>query len=142
MPKSPLGKGGRLTFNHTYALLLPRVATIPQCYSCSCNISFYCGAVVFFLTRFFHLSLLFLFRKWRLYRTRQSVAIPDAEKALPGVSVLKPLCSGQDSHLFSNLETFFTLDYPKVTLTYSTQAFGREKHMGFIGRFVFLPTEK
>ena len=59
-------------------------------------------------------NLSFLFRKWRLYRTRPSSANPDAEKTLPGVSVLKPLCSGEDSNLFSNLETFFTLDYPKV----------------------------
>jgi len=85
------------------------------------------GLAIFCLGTWIVLWLLHMiaivYGRWRLYRTRQS-ANPDAEKTLPGVSVLKPLCSGEDSNLFSNLETFFTLDYPKFELLFCIQEEG------------------
>ncbi len=54
------------------------------------------------------------FRRLHLHKKRSEVKQPFVQ--LAGVSLLKPL-KGVDPNLISNLETFFTLDYPKVTLT-------------------------
>lgn len=53
-------------------------------------------------------------RRLHLHKKRSEVKQPFAQ--LAGVSLLKPL-KGVDPNLISNLETFFTLDYPKVMLT-------------------------
>lgn len=50
------------------------------------------------------------FRKYRLHKKVPPLA---SDSPYPGVSILKPLM-GVDPNLFSNLETFFTMVYPKV----------------------------
>lgn len=45
----------------------------------------------------------------------------DLEKELPGVTILKPFCNGLDATLLSNLETFFTLEYPKYEILVCVQ---------------------
>jgi ceramide glucosyltransferase len=52
------------------------------------------------------------FRKWKLHR---KVSKLPSETPYPGVSILKPLM-GVDPNLFTNLETFFTMNYPVVSV--------------------------
>ncbi|XP_059469789.1 ceramide glucosyltransferase [Neocloeon triangulifer] len=49
------------------------------------------------------------------YRLHRKVLKYPAEHPYPGVSILKPLM-GVDPHLLGNLETYFTLSYPKYEL--------------------------
>jgi len=51
------------------------------------------------------------FRKWKLHRKVTKLPL---ETPYPGVSILKPLL-GVDPNLFTNLETFFTMNYPVVS---------------------------
>ncbi|KDR09706.1 hypothetical protein L798_15636, partial [Zootermopsis nevadensis] len=54
------------------------------------------------------------FRKWKLHK---KVSQLPCETPYPGVSILKPLMS-VDPNLFSNLETFFTMNYPVYELLF------------------------
>lgn len=58
--------------------------------------------------------MLFLFFFSRLHLNKKATDKQPYSK-LPGVSLLKPL-KGVDPNLINNLETFFELDYPKVSV--------------------------
>jgi len=57
--------------------------------------------------------------KWRLHRRLETVD-PETAADLPGVSVIKPICQSQET-LLENLETFFTLKYPKYEILFCIQ---------------------
>ena len=61
------------------------------------------------------LFFVYIYRKWKLHR--QSCQLGLCEISYPPVSILKPL-TGVDPNLFSNLETFFTMNYPKVNFLF------------------------
>ncbi|GBP08815.1 Ceramide glucosyltransferase [Eumeta japonica] len=79
------------------------------------------GFAVFFLVAWVCLWLIHImalsYSKWKLYRT---VDRSPPELPYPGVSILKPL-TGVDPNLESNLETFFTLDYPTYELLFCVE---------------------
>ncbi|CAI9724017.1 ceramide glucosyltransferase-like [Octopus vulgaris] len=64
---------------------------------------------------FIHLCAL-IYGKWRLHRPNE----PPSPEDLQGVSIIKPL-TGVDPHLYSNLETFFNLNYPLYELLFCVQ---------------------
>merc|ERR1719369_687830 len=62
--------------------------------------------------------LALVYGKWRLHRKLDT---PSAENAqLEGVSIIKPPNTSQDT-LLENLETFFTMKYPKYELLFCIQ---------------------
>lgn len=79
------------------------------------------GFAIFFMIAWVCLWLIHImalsYSKWKLYRT---VDRSPPEQPYPGVSILKPL-TGVDPNLFSNLETFFTLDYPTYELLFCVE---------------------
>lgn len=77
-------------------------------------------AIIFFAGWWFVwlLHLLAIFNgKMKLHKKK---ALPPLEVPLPGVSIIKPL-TGVDPNLFSNLESFFTMNYPQFELLFCIQ---------------------
>ncbi|XP_034239673.1 ceramide glucosyltransferase isoform X2 [Thrips palmi] len=63
--------------------------------------------------RFLHFTAI-VYAKYRLHRKVEKTS---AETPPPGISILKPL-TGTDPNLYSNLETFFVMDYPNYELLF------------------------
>ncbi|XP_013138223.1 PREDICTED: ceramide glucosyltransferase [Papilio polytes] len=80
------------------------------------------GFAIFFIIAWVCLWLIHImalsYSKWKLHRT---VDRSPPEQPYPGVSILKPL-TGVDPNLFSNLETFFTLDYPTYEVLFCVES--------------------
>lgn len=64
--------------------------------------------LIFWIGKWVIHILAIVYAKYRLHRKTQ---LQPNEKGYPGVTILKPLM-GVDPHLVSNLETFFTMNYP------------------------------
>lgn len=62
------------------------------------------------------INIVLIFRKYKLHKKVTNLS----ETSYPGVTILKPLM-GADPNLSSNLETFFTMLYPKVKDTIDYQ---------------------
>uniref|UniRef100_A0AAQ4QTT9 ceramide glucosyltransferase n=1 Tax=Gasterosteus aculeatus aculeatus TaxID=481459 RepID=A0AAQ4QTT9_GASAC len=75
------------------------------------------GFILFFVLWLMHfMSIVYV--RLHLHKKRSEVKQPFVQ--LVGVSLLKPL-KGVDPNLISNLETFFTLDYPKYEILLCVQ---------------------
>lgn len=75
------------------------------------------GFILFFVLWLMHLMSI-IYVRLHLHKKRSEVKQPFVQ--LAGVSLLKPL-KGVDPNLISNLETFFTLDYPKYEILLCVQ---------------------
>lgn len=79
------------------------------------------GFAIFFMIAWVCLWLIhimaFSYSKWKLHRT---VDRSPPEQPYPGISIIKPL-TGIDPNLLSNLETFFTLDYPMYEILFCVE---------------------
>lgn len=80
------------------------------------------GFAIFFMIAWICLWIIHImalsYSKWKLHRTVDRSA---PEQPYPGVSVLKPL-TGVDPNLLSNLETFFTMNYPTYELLFCVES--------------------
>lgn len=80
------------------------------------------GFAIFFMVAWVVLWVLHImalsYSKWKLHRT---VDRSPPEYPYPGVSIIKPL-TGIDPNLLSNLETFFTLDYPTYEILFCVES--------------------
>lgn len=79
------------------------------------------GFAIFFIIAWVVLWLIHItalaYSKWKLHRP---VDRSPPESPYPGISILKPL-TGVDPNLASNLETFFSLDYPSYELLFCVE---------------------
>lgn len=88
--------------------------------------------------------VLIVYSAIRFRRRPRPADVSDAQ--LPPVSVLKPLC-GLEPNLYENLESFFTLDYPRYELIFGTRDDGdpalkvvrelQQRHPGVPVKFVY-----
>ncbi|XP_066985299.1 ceramide glucosyltransferase [Macrobrachium rosenbergii] len=82
------------------------------------------GILVFWMA-FWIIHLIGIIYGYRKLHRRGTQAVDGGEPGVLGVSILKPLVgSPMDPNLMTNLETFFTLNYPKYELLFCVQEEG------------------
>ncbi|XP_074643666.1 ceramide glucosyltransferase-like isoform X2 [Tubulanus polymorphus] len=84
------------------------------------DVALHCLAIIsllFWISLFLIHIVAITYGKWKLYRKPSQ---PSPEEPRPGVSILKPL-TGVDPNLYTNLETFFKMDYPSYEILFCIQ---------------------
>lgn len=83
------------------------------------------SAILIFWSGFWVVHLIGIIYGYRRLHQRRALSVESGDQGVLGVSVLKPLVgTPMDPNLMTNLETFFTLNYPKFELLFCVQEEG------------------
>ncbi|XP_042214779.1 ceramide glucosyltransferase-like isoform X1 [Homarus americanus] len=83
------------------------------------------SAILVFWSVFWVVHLIGIIYGYRRLHHRRALSVESGDQGVMGVSILKPLVgTPMDPNLMTNLETFFTLNYPKFELLFCVQEEG------------------